>query len=114
MDRKKQLKEQFKSMKPAMGIMIIRSKVGNKCFLQPTQNLRGAINSTRFKLDAGIHPNRALQRDWHQYGADSFAIEVLAELEYDRDETKTDYTEELAILQMIWEERLLKEDMEFY
>lgn len=35
-------------------------------------------------------------------------------LEYDKDELKTDYSEDLALLQMIWEEKLLKEDYLFY
>lgn len=115
MDRKKQLKQQYKEMKPDMGIMVVRSKLSNKCFLQATQNLRGTINSTRFKLEAGVHPNRELQEDWNKFGEDSFSIEVLEQLEYDKkDETKTDYTEELAILKMIWEERLKEQNMGFY
>lgn len=114
MDRKKQLKQQYQEMKPDMGIMAVRSKCSNKCFLQTTQNLRGTINSTRFKLEAGIHPNRELQQDWNKFGEDCFFIEILEQLEYDQDETKTDYTEELAILQMVWEEKLMKQKMEFY
>lgn len=114
MDRKKQLKLQYKEMKPEMGIFMVRSKLSNKCFLQTTHNLRGAINSTKFKLEAGIHPNRELQQDWNQFGVDSFSIEILEQLKYDKDETKTDYTEELNILQMIWEERLMKQNTELY
>jgi hypothetical protein len=30
---------------------------------------------------------------------------VLEKLKYDKDETKTDYSEELAILKMLWEEK---------
>lgn len=36
---------------------------------------------------------------------------ILENLEYDKDESKTDYTEELALLQMIWEEKLAKENI---
>jgi hypothetical protein len=114
LDRKKELKQQYKEMKPDMGIMIVRSKVSNKCFLQATPNLRGTINGTKFKLNAGAHPNRELQKDWNELGEDSFSIEILAQLEYDKDETKTDYSEELEVLQMIWEEKMLEQNMELY
>lgn len=36
MERKKELKQQYKEMKPEMGVFIIRSKASNKCFLQAT------------------------------------------------------------------------------
>jgi len=38
----------------------------------------------------------------------------LEKLEYDKDETKTDYSEELALLKMIWEEKLLQRGVELY
>lgn len=114
MERKKELKQQYKEMKPEMGVFIIRSKASNKCFLQATPNLRGTVNGTQFKLNAGIHPNRELQQDWNRIGEDSFSFEILEQLEYDKDETKTDYTDELEILRMLWEEKLLKQNMELY
>lgn len=115
MDRKKELKMQYKQMKPEMGIIIIRSNSTNKCYLEGTQNLKGTINSNKFKLGAGNHPNRELQKQWKEQGEENFTIEILERLEYDEDETKTDYSEDLALLQMVWEDRLSKEvKMEFY
>lgn len=110
MDRKKELKEQYKRMKPQMGIFVIRSKVNNKCYIKTTQDLRGVINGTKVRLEAGMHPNRELQKEWNDFGPGNFTIEILENLEYDKDESKTDYTEELALLQMIWEEKLAKEN----
>lgn len=109
MDRKKELKQQYKQMKPKMGIYMIRSNVSKKCYVEKTQNLRGAINSTKFKLKSGGHPNRELQKEWNKFGESNFTIEILEYLEYDKDESKTDYTEELTLLQMLWEDKLLKE-----
>jgi hypothetical protein len=114
MDRKKELKMQYKQMKPQMGIFIIRSRVNNKCFLKATQDLRGVINGAKVRLEGGFHPNRELQQEWSEYGAGSFTVEILEHLEYGKDESKTDYSDELAILQMIWEEKLTGENMEFY
>lgn len=114
LNRKKELKEWYKQMKPEMGVFIIRSKFDNKCFLQGTQDLKSAINSIKFKLELGNHPNKKLQKDWQRYGKDNFAFQILENLDYDKDETKTDYTEDLDLLKMIWEEKLVKEGMEFY
>ena len=114
MDRKKELKQQYKIMKPAMGIFMIRSNFCNKCYLEATPNLRGAINSAKFKLGAGGHVNRELQKDWNEYGENGFTIEILETLEYDRDETKTDYAEDLKLLQMLWEDKIAGKKIELY
>lgn len=114
MDRKKELKLQYKQMKKPMGIFILRSKVNNKCYIQSTQDLKGVMNGTIVRLEGGMHPCKELQKEWKEYGSDNFSIEVLENLEYDKDESKTDYTEDLAIMKMIWEEKLTKQNMEFY
>ncbi|AQS58094.1 GIY-YIG nuclease family protein [Desulforamulus ferrireducens] len=114
MDRKKELKEQYKQMKPPMGIFMVRCKLDNKCLLEVTPNIKGKINSTRFQLANGSHRNRELQKAWRELGEDAFEFEVLENLEYDEDETKTDYKEDLALLEIIWQEKLAKEGMDFY
>lgn len=114
MDRKKELKIQYKQMKKDMGIFIVRSKSSNKCYIEATQDLRGTMNGTMFKLGAGGHPNKELQKEWTDFGEGNFTIEILENLKYDKDESKTDYSEELALLKMIWEEKLINENMEFY
>lgn len=114
MDRKKELKEWYKNMKPDMGIFMIRCKENNKCYIQATHDLKGVINGAKVRLGSGMHPYRELQKEWNEFGEDNFVIEILEKLEHDKDETKTDYKDDLALLQMIWEEKLAKEGMEFY
>lgn len=97
-----------------MGIFIIRSKVNNKCYIQTTQDLRGVMNGAMARLRGGGHTNRELQKEWTEYGAENFTMEILETLDYDADEMKTDYKEELSILQLIWEEKLAKEGMALY
>lgn len=72
------------------------------------------MNSARFKLNFGNHPNRELQKNWKEDGESGFTMEILEKLKYDKDETKDDYSEELSILKMIWEERLQKKGWQFY
>lgn len=114
MDRKKELKLQYKQMKTQMGLFIIRSEVTNKYYIEATQDLKGTMNSAKFKLGVGDHRNRELQKEWNEFGKDNFTDEILENLDYDKDESKTDYSEDLAILRMIWEEKLMKENKELY
>ncbi len=114
MDRKKELKMQYKMAKPEMGIFIIRCMVNNKCYIQATQDLRGVINGAKARLGGGMHPYKELQNEWSAFGPEKFEIEILEKLSYDEDESKTDYTEDLALLQLIWEEKLIKENRELY
>ena len=112
--RKKELIAQYKLTKKPMGLFIIRCKVNGKCYIEGTQDLRGRINGTKARLAGGFHPNRELQKEWQDFGSENFTLEILDYFEYDKDETKTDYKDDLDLLKMIWEERLSKEDMRFY
>jgi hypothetical protein len=114
MDRKKELKQQYKLMKPDMGIFIIRPKEGRKCYIQATGDLRGVMNGTLARLGGGIHPNRELLAEWIAHGSEYFTVEILERLPYDKDESKTDYNEDLALLEMIWEEKLKNQGYELY
>ncbi len=107
---RKELKQQYKLMKPEMGIMIVRSNNCIKCYIEATVNLKGTINSTRFQLTMGSHRCKELQRDFKEYGESNFIIEVLESLEYDMDESKTDYSGDLTLLQMLWEEKMQKDN----
>lgn len=114
MDRRKELKGQYKMMKADMGIFIIKNDFNNKIHIETSQNLKATINSTEFKLGFGNHPNKELQKEWTEYGKDSFTIEILEKLKYDKDESKTDYSEELEILELEWKDKLSKQGIEFY
>ena len=114
MDRKKELKLQYKQTKPQMGIFIIRCKVNNKYYIQATQDLRGVINGAKARLGGNMHIYKELQKEWNEFGCENFTIEILEDLEYDKDESKSDYTEELKLLEMIWEDKLAAENMQLY
>jgi len=114
MNRKKELKLQYKLMRPEMGVFSILSKTNKKCYIEATKDLKSRINMTKFKLEIGKHPVITLQKDWENLGKDSFSIEILEELKYSEDEAKIDYQEDLDLLKMIWTDRLLKDNFEFY
>lgn len=112
LDRKRELRLKYKEMRPQMGVFTIRSKTTNKCYIEAAKDLKSVMNSTKFKLGAGNHPNFELQKIWNDLGSEDFTIEILENLEYDKDDSKTDYTEDLTLLKLIWEEKLTKENFE--
>ena len=106
MDNKKKLKEKYKQMKPDMGVFMYKCIPSGKVYLGIGQNLKAAVNSTSFQLRTGSYPpNKNLQEDWKKYGETSFEISVLETLEYDKDETKTDYVDDLSVLRDLWSEK---------
>lgn len=109
MDNKKKLKMEYKEMKTPMGAIIIRNNVNGKAFIDVSRDTKSIINRHRFQLKTGLHNIKELQKDWNELGEDAFTIEVLEELKYDEKEENKDYSEELEIMKMLWQERL-KED----
>ena len=114
MDRKKELKEQYRQLKPEMGVFMIQSNRNNKCLIEGTPRLKATINRVKFQLGFGSYPNRELQREWQEYGETNFIFHILENLEYEKDETKTDYSDELELLRMDWEDKMAKQNFEFY
>lgn len=108
MDRKKELKQQYAQLRQQMGIIMTASKSNKKFYLQTTHDIKGAMNSSMFKLRGGMHPCRELQKEWKELGEAEFTTEILEYLEYDEDVTKTDYSEEIKIINLLWEEKYSK------
>jgi hypothetical protein len=114
MDRKKELKEEYRRMKPAMGVFSIQSKITRKYYLEGTTDLKARMNRTVFQLNFGSHPNRELQMDWQKWGQENFTLNIIDELPYAEDLTAKDYQDEVLELQSIWEEKLRLEGADFY
>lgn len=105
MDRKKELKAQYLQMKKDMGTFVILCEGEKKCHVEATNDLKGTMNGTKFKLECNSHPNRELQKAWKTLGAEAFTIEILELLPHKEDESQQDYSEELSIQAFIWREK---------
>ena len=104
-ERKKQLAMEYKQQKPEMGIFLFENIKSGRCYIGCAQNLKGALNGGRFKLNSGNHPNKVLQQDWNTHGEEAFHISVLETMPYEEDESKTDYKPDLELLAEIWKEK---------
>ena len=110
--RRKELLEQYKQMKPDMGVYMFKSINTNTVYLGCDKNIKATINGDRFKLNANGHRNKKLQKDWNENKEENFEIKIVQVLEYDKDESKTDYSEDLKILREICKDRFKNENVE--
>ena len=102
---RRELISQYKSAGTPAGVFQIRNLVNGKLFVGTAQNLPGILNSNRFQLKNGSHPNKALQADWKMFGEEAFAFEPLDELKA-AEEGPANIRAELSLLEQMWLEKL--------
>jgi hypothetical protein len=102
---RRELIETYKQNPPPMGIFQIRHVESGRTFVVSARNLQGIMNSHRFQLRFGSHPNKRLQTDWNAGGPDAFAFEELDRLA-PVDALGKDAVADLAHLEALWLEKL--------
>ncbi|PKM88201.1 MAG: transcriptional regulator [Firmicutes bacterium HGW-Firmicutes-12] len=105
MDRRKELKEQYKEIKTEAGVFQIKNKKNNKAFIVAAPNLR-MINGRLMELRGGMHKNKKLQEEWSRYGEEAFVIEVLEVLKEEEEGVFFDKQEELKKLEQKWLDKI--------
>jgi len=102
---KRASKLEYKLSHRPMGIFQLRNEVSGKIFVGSSMDLPAIVNRMRFQLFAGAHPNKELEADWRELGADKFAFEILEEI-VPRDDINYDYKADLDTLEDLWLEKL--------
>lgn len=102
--RKELNREYMQRVKPA-GVYQVKNIVSEKMLLASSLNLEGPLNRHKFMLKIGSHPNKALQKDWNELGAENFIFEILEEVKI-VDDPNFNLSDELTLLEMIWLEKL--------
>jgi group I intron endonuclease len=102
---KKDLKREYKENPRPMGVFQIRNLTNEKVFVGSTLSLEGIFNRFEFQLKMNGHPNKSLQKDWNETGAENFAFEILEELP-PRENPGYDYKQDLEVLEDLWLEKL--------
>lgn len=105
MDRKKELKQQYKETPVEAGVYQIRNLKTGKVFIGSTRNFK-TLNGLKFMLENGGHINKDLQADWTQLGKDAFTIDILEKLKENEDNPYYNEKEELQKLEDKWMEEL--------
>jgi hypothetical protein len=105
MKTKKDLKEDYKQKKFAIGVFQIRNIVNNKILVESSMDLVAIWNRHQFQLKNNLHPNAALQKDWNELGGENFVYEIISEIK--QDETKMiDYRKDVKQLEKMFIEEL--------
>ena len=109
----KEMKAEYKQMKFRMGIFQIRNIVNNKILIGRNLQLDNEWNSHRFQLNAGMHRNEILQKEWKEYGAENFVFEIIDVIEESNDKPH-DYAKEIKVLEELYLEKLQPYDDKGY
>jgi hypothetical protein len=104
---------EYKENPPDAGVYRIRNTATGRIVVGAAVNAAGRLNRHRFQLRGGSHPDAELQADWNELGEDAFEFEVLDHLE-PRDDPDYDPTDDLALLQSMWRDRLAESGQAFY
>ena len=88
-----------------MGVFRVRNTTNGKSLIGSSTDVPAMLNRQRFQLAAGGHPDRALQRDWREFGPAAFEFETLDTLE-PLQEPGHDPAVDLRMLEQMWLEKL--------
>ena len=103
---RKDLNREYKERVKPAGVYQVKNIANGKVLLGSSLNLEGPLNRHKFMLKIGSHPNKALQKDWDELGAERFAFEILEEVQQRKDDPNFNLKDELTLLEMIWLEKL--------
>jgi hypothetical protein len=105
MKSRKELNREYQERPKPAGVFQVKNTANDKVLLGSSLNLDGVLNGHRFMLRTGSHRNKALQADWHEYGAEKFVFEILEVVQV-KDDPNFNLSDELTLLEMIWLESL--------
>jgi hypothetical protein len=105
MKTKKEIIREYKDRRKPAGIFQIKNVSTGKVFLGSSLDLDGVLNSHRFRLEAGLHPNESLQQEWNEKGPREFEFTILETVPA-TDDPQVRSEDELTLLEGIWLEKL--------
>jgi len=102
---RKEIHQAYKECVKPAGVFMIKNIANGKVLLGGSLNLEGPLNKHKFTLKIGGHLNKALQKDWDEFGPDNFVFEILEEVKV-QDNPNFNLQDELTLLEQIWLEKL--------
>ena len=105
MKSRKEIHREYKERVIPAGVFQVKNAANDKVLLGSSLNLEGPLNRHRFMLRIGSHTNKALQRDWDEFGPESFVFEILEVVQV-KEDPNFNLNDELTLLEQIWLEEL--------
>jgi hypothetical protein len=108
MRTRSELKEEYRKLRPPMGVFVVRNLRSGRFQVHAALDLRAGMNRLRTELRFSSHRNQDLQEDWRTLGPEAFEIRPLDELA-PRDAPGWTPGDDLEELASMWRERLAGE-----
>ena len=101
MNGRKEISNEYKARKLYGGVYTITNRINGKYVIGYVANLKSIQNRFQFAITTGstVHPK--LQKDWEEFGAQVFTLEVLEELEQKPDQSQAEFMEDLKTLEQL-------------
>jgi hypothetical protein len=80
---RKALTAEYQERAREMGVYQIQNETNRRIFIGSTMNLHGLWDKEKFVLNLGSHMNKELQKEWKQFGGESFSLLVLETVKTD-------------------------------
>jgi group I intron endonuclease len=103
---RKDIQSEYKERSKSAGVFQVKNVVNGKVLLGSSLNLDGPLNGHRFMLEISGHTNKALQKEWNEFGANKFVFEILEVVKVNDDDPNFNLDDELTLLEQIWLEKL--------
>ena len=104
MKTNKDLKNEYKHIKPSVGIFQIKNEVNGKVLIDSGMNIISKWNRHKSELRFGSHRNKQLQNDWNTIGEDKFTFTKVSQLSLDDDHDLNINNELKLLKEMVLEE----------
>jgi len=101
-NRKKELKDAYKSRKVVGGICSIRCSGSQNVKVQATTDIEGSRNRFNFAVLTDTCPDPSMREDWLKYGSKSFSFSVLEEIKKSDSQTDEEFSKDIEALYDIY------------
>lgn len=102
---KKDMRDQYKSRSVTGGIYCIKCNGNGHVWMKSTKDIAGQINKFKFFTSTNSCPEPGMNLEWKQYGAESFSLEILEELEKGETQTDKEFGDDIKVLYEMWVEK---------
>ena len=104
--KRKELKNAYREQNIVGGVYSIACSRAQQVWLKSTKNLVGQQNKFEFALSVNACPEPCMRAAWEQYGGAAFSLTVLESLQKGVTQTEQEFSEDLALLLKIWQDKL--------
>ena len=108
-ERKREIITEYKQRKETGGVFRLVNEKTGRYWLKAERDLESFKNRIEFSKRVNTCPMGKMQKEWNEFGAGSFLLEILEEIEKKETESRTGFRDRLKKLEESWAEKFDKE-----